>query len=78
MDEAPDVFQVILFGRLLIKASWASDGAWYIDDAGFCRYRQIASIMWVTGRRPWNGLQFVIGPLLFGLVVVDPGFTLDD
>lgn len=78
MDEANDIgVRFTLFGRVVASASLAKDGLWWIDDAGFCRYKQLVSLMLVTGRRPWTGLQLVIGPLMFSATVTAPGFTLE-
>lgn len=68
--------RVTLFGRVVLSASISKDGAWWIDDTGFCRYRQIVALMLVSGERPWSGVQLVVGPVMIGALVTRDGYQL--
>lgn len=54
-------------GRWGLTVSWAPDGSWFIRDEGFCDYHEIIAITRVKGVRPWEAVQFVVGPLMMAL-----------
>ena len=47
--------------------TWALDGSWFIKDEGFCDYHEIIALMHVKGVRPWEAIQFAVGPLMLAL-----------
>lgn len=72
-----DLISFVALG-FAFRVSVATLEPWYIDDRGFCRYYQFLSVMFVSGDRPWNAVQLVIGPLMMSVARSGGGLRPED
>jgi len=78
MADTLDLVKFVAFGLVAVRLSIGLDGLWWIDDKGFCRYRQIVALMLVDGDRPWKSIQIVVGPVMLSVTHSRGGLAPED